>query len=819
MAFKDKTGKPRLWLSEPLTRRCVLLDADGASLAEHTYQQRKTAFHKCVHDSDLRGKLMVRLDLRVHLFPAKQLVIFSRDQHKLLSLEGELYVDIVALLLKEACTGEQIITQLAGKHEALTTRTALYRLVSFDVLNSAEHNLNAPQAFYWSCLHLSPALAAERLAACPVHLASLLDRPFPSVWQEQLQRCGWQVVADEDDAELVLYLTDSYGRAELNALNAQRQQDGKQWALVLCDNTIFMFGPVFAPQAEFKNRPCWQCLNYRMQQGSQARAAEMSKMPDVKVRDYGDNVFAPQLISNHLLASLGAWLVHAKTAALSGHLVSMSAPYENAEYHWVKQLPQCRVCGDYNAPTADSKPVVPKLQTRKEMQFTSGGLRQVQPQDIVARYRHYVSPLTGVIEAMQLIRSGFSDTSGASRDWYFATYTGDNSALQQKYLKELKGGVRLASGGKGDSAMQAQASGICEAIERHCAVYRGSEEITYRAAYDDFAAGEAIQPNAIALYSESQYAQRKTINAGKAYRVPQVFDPTLVVDWTPMWSFTQQRHKYVMTSQLYFMLDLDADKCMAFSDSNGCAAGSCVEDAVLQGLCELVERDAIAIWWYNRIRMPGVDLQSFASPYLHNAEKFYRATLHRSLWLLDLTHDLGVPAFVALSGSLDASGNQRFISGAGASLNPQIAAMRAVSELNQSLLFVFIDQDEHLPAYHQEISAWLRSPPDQRDDTYNYLLPRPDAPSSKQCDYPSPCEAGTEIAYLRQKIEAQGMELLFLNQTRPDIGLPVVKLLVPGLRHFWCRLAQGRLYDVPVAQGWRAAKISEAHTNPITSFW
>ena len=46
------------------------------------------------------------------------------------------------------------------------------------------------------------------------------------------------------------------------------------------------------------------------------------------------------------------------------------------------------------------------------------------------------------------------------------------------------------------------------------------------------------------------------------------------------------------------------------------------------------------------------------------------------------------------------------------------------------------------------------------------------------------------------------MEMLVLDQTREEIGLPVVKVIVPGLRHFWARFAPGRLYDVPARLGW-----------------
>ena len=67
-------------------------------------------------------------------------------------------------------------------------------------------------------------------------------------------------------------------------------------------------------------------------------------------------------------------------------------------------------------------------------------------------------------------------------------------------------------------------------------------------------------------------------------------------------------------------------------------------------------------------------------------------------------------------------------------------------------------------------------------------------------------------------VERQGLEMLVLDQTRPDIGLPVVKVIVPGLRHFWARLAPGRLYDVPVQLGWLPRPLAEHELNPIPMF-
>lgn len=75
-----------------------------------------------------------------------------------------------------------------------------------------------------------------------------------------------------------------------------------------------------------------------------------------------------------------------------------------------------------------------------------------------------------------------------------------------------------------------------------------------------------------------------------------------------------------------------------------------------------------------------------------------------------------------------------------------------------------------------------------------------------------------DIMECRRRIETRGMEMLVLDQTRPDIGLPVVKVIVPGLRHFWQRFAPGRLYDVPVAMGWQISPSPEECLNPIAIF-
>jgi ribosomal protein S12 methylthiotransferase accessory factor len=72
-----------------------------------------------------------------------------------------------------------------------------------------------------------------------------------------------------------------------------------------------------------------------------------------------------------------------------------------------------------------------------------------------------------------------------------------------------------------------------------------------------------------------------------------------------------------------------------------------------------------------------------------------------------------------------------------------------------------------------------------------------------------------DVMICKQIVEKHGMEMLVLDQTRPDIGLKVVKVVVPGMRHWWKRLGSGRLYEVPVQLGWLKEQLQENQLNPF----
>ena len=141
-----------------------------------------------------------------------------------------------------------------------------------------------------------------------------------------------------------------------------------------------------------------------------------------------------------------------------------------------------------------------------------------------------------------------------------------------------------------------------EAIERYSGVFRG-DEIRVTRRFTDFPSGDAILPNKVLLFSDAQYRRsRGATTASNDSKMPPPFDRSAEIEWSPVWSLRDQRFKYLPTSLLYFFYRGPA---AYLADSNGCAAGNTLEEAIVQGFLELVERDAYAIWWYNRLQRRG----------------------------------------------------------------------------------------------------------------------------------------------------------------------------------------------------------------------
>lgn len=702
-----------------------------------------------------------------------------------------------------------LVVALADIATPLQVNTAIARMAAKGYIVSAETRLPAGQAAFWSSIGISPLAAEQRLYACPVAVTGA-DTAGRDQLVTALAEIGIAAAPsrDGDAPGLRLTLVGDYLDPVLAEVNAAQLANGAAWALCRIDGLQPMAGPVFRP----RDGACWDCLAHRMRGNREVanflghfRAGQEALAPRVKLP------VGRQAAIAMVAMEVAKWIVLGARGPIHDRILSLNLASGISEHHVVVRRPQCRSCGDAALNRPDREPQPIRLVSRTKTLFTSGGRRSVPPAETVNRYRHQVSPISGVVT--QLMR-----TSAAGDPWLHVFWAGSNLALRNNSLRLLRTSLRTKSSGKGSEPDQAEASALCEAIERYSGVFHG-DEIRRRARFLDFAPGEAMDPNTVMGYSQRQYAMRDDINAqqGRFNYVPDPFDPAAERDWTPIWSLTHDRWRWLPTTFLYFAYHGDGQPNDCGPDSNGAAAGNTLEEAILQGFFELVERDAFAIWWYNRLSRPRVDLASFGDPYLAAAEAYYRSR-RRDLWVLDVTSDLGIPVFVAVSRRTDKPAEDIIFS-AGAHLDPRIAMLRAVCELNQYMsAFADVPGDDGLYLYDDPESLhWWKT---VRLADVPFLSPDRNVPVRRLSDW-TPTETNDlldDITYCRSLVEARGMEMLVLDQTRPDIGMPVAKVVVPGMRHFWSRLGAGRLYDVPVAQGWLARPTPESELNPHAVF-
>ncbi|MFF3323724.1 TOMM precursor leader peptide-binding protein [Streptomyces sp. NPDC002889] len=653
---------------------------------------------------------------------------------------------------------------------------------------------------FWEAGGLDAARARSALSEGVVRLVDLSALGGPAA-RDALHTAG-VAISDPgggDPTSLTVVLCDDYLLPQLQDIDAQQRRSGRPWMLAKAHGVEAWIGPVFQPGTG----PCWHCMAHRLSLHRQpeqhvGQALGLSAPPAPPRA----SITASRSLAFQMIAIEAAkWIAGYRGAHQSAVRV-LDTLELGIRSHRVARRPQCPQCGDpWLVGTQVEQPIT--LTSRPKKSLSGSGHRALTSEQVLERYEHLVGRVTGVVTGLQRAPGG--------PEFLNSFHSGPNPALDNGSLAAFRTGLRCQSGGKGVTALDAKVGALCEAVERYSATLHGDEP-RIRASLAELG-DRAIHPNACQLYHERQYTDRMRWNAVQPpfQYVCDPFDEHRAIDWTPVWSITWGRHRLLPTRMLYFSAPPAKGPCFALADSNGNAAGSSLEDAILQGFFELVERDAVALWWYNRTAQPAVDVDSFPDPWIDEMRAQY-AALKREFWVVDLTSDLGIPAMVALSRRTDKP-QEDIMFGFGCHFDPAIALRRSLTEMNQLLPAVL----ESAPAGDPVLTDWC-----ERRTVANqpYLMPDPTVPAKHRNDYRYTLRPDLldDIHAAERLLRARGMELLVLDQTRPDLGLPAVKVIVPGMRHFWARFGEGRLYDVPVSLGRRSVPVPYEELNPIPLF-
>lgn len=607
----------------------------------------------------------------------------------------------------------------------------------------------------------APALAVEVLDLDGVDTALAVSTALEGV--------GARIATGSADADAAVVAVADLLDPRLAELDERFRALGRPWLPVRARGVRQWIGPFFGTTSD---GPCWTCLADRLRMHRRAEQAVLDRRGESGplVRALPTHPATLGATGHAVAFEVDAW-AHGLDRPVRHAVVVRDSRTMAAECHELRRRPQCPTCGD------------PTIVTRRGDRPVRLGPTPDDAPDgwsLSAGMGHLVSPITGVVPVLEVSPGPVAET--------FLARTGPLPSPRPLSMAAVRQRARLGNGGAGPSVEVARTSGLGEALERWCGQSFGDEQHV-RARRNDLG-DEAVDPRDCLLLDPRQIAGRDRWNSvhGMFNQVAAPVDDDEVISWSPVWSLRDGRRRLLPTGMLHHGA---AGPAWALADSNGCAAGPTRDEAIRRGLLELVERDAVALWWYNRTSMPALDLDGGSGT---RAVRRRHRALGRCLWALDLTSDLGVPVVAALSGRSRPDGvADRVMLGFGADPDPAVALRRALGELASSTSLVVegaaVPQDPDVRGWIEEV--------DTASDPWLLPRPGPAAPVGRAVD-----GAGDgDVAALVARLCAHGLDPLVLDQTRPDVGLPVVRTVVPTLRPMWARFAPGRLFDVPVTLG------------------
>ena len=315
--------------------------------------------------------------------------------------------------------------------------------------------------------------------------------------------------------------------------------------------------------------------------------------------------------------------------------------------------------------------------------------------------------------------------------------------------------------GKGPTPEQAKASAVMEAIERYSAELREEDEVVY-GTYNE--ASEVMMTcDPLDLIIPIDVLERYNRNTEIA--------------WVEAYEMFRGCPIWVPACAVFYPYYPDTDLQLFSFHTNGLASGNTMEEAILHALFEDIERDAWSIAEYRDRANADILIRDPDSVPARLMRKFGEQGIE--IHLKDLTSDIGVPTIGAAADDTVTRDPELLTIGVGTHLDPNIAAIRAITEVAQSRA-----THKHGMKINAQIQKKTREMGYDRIKQVNrmwfgenqkkiYLEDIEDRSADYVLD---------DIETVLQALMDSGFEqVICADLTRPELGIPSVRMIVPGL--------------------------------------
>jgi ribosomal protein S12 methylthiotransferase accessory factor len=236
----------------------------------------------------------------------------------------------------------------------------------------------------------------------------------------------------------------------------------------------------------------------------------------------------------------------------------------------------------------------------------------------------------------------------------------------------------------------------------------------------------------------------------------------LPLKWT--WAYNLSRQEQTLVPFDWFF---------AINEFNGPSAGNCVEEAISQGICEIIERHTSSVISHNRLKVAAIRADSATDSLVVEMIRKYRKAGVK-LFVSDFTLDTGIPSVGVLAYDPATFPElSEIVWTAGTTPDPQKAFSRALTEVAQlagdfdtaanyvaSGLPKFVDLTQ---------AAYIMNPGKEMD-----IQDLPDL---------SHDNIKVEVENCLAALKRVGMDVFLIDTTHADLQIPAFYTIIPGA-HF-----------------------------------
>lgn len=318
-------------------------------------------------------------------------------------------------------------------------------------------------------------------------------------------------------------------------------------------------------------------------------------------------------------------------------------------------------------------------------------------------------------------------------------------------------------GGKGITKDHAKASAMMEGFERYSAE---KQEVD-----------ETLIATTSEISQKGKYADPKTLNLPQKYEKEDI--SKIPLEWNIATDLISGRVYYVPSNAVFHPYNHKNNAQSLFkSNTNGLASGNILDEAILHGIFEVIERDAWSIFELTHKNYSQINLDSIESELINKIiDKFKSNGI--KIKLMDFTADIKIPTIAASADDTITKDAGLLTLGMGTHLDPEVAVLRALTEVAQSRTTQINGaREDTVRADFAREAGYERM---KRINKY-YFREEEKQSNFQDIENKSTTSIKEDLDIVKEELISNDIkQILYTNLTRPELNISVVRVIIPEM--------------------------------------